>query len=68
MNIPDASHPNSRHRPERARPEFLLPAAPAPVHDLLVMSHGPEIRPDDRTNHACLNILTTRSWISSAGA
>ena len=38
-----------------------------PVHDLLVMSHGPETTPDDRSNHACLNILTSNSWIIEAG-
>jgi len=67
MNLPDAFPSPDRPRPERAQPECHAPA-PAPVHDLLVMSHGPETRPDARTNHACLNILTTRAWISSAGA
>jgi hypothetical protein len=40
---------------------------PQPVHDLLVMSHGPDARPDDRANHACLNSFTRSSWIMSAG-
>jgi hypothetical protein len=40
---------------------------PAPVHDLLVMSHAPDAKPDDRANHACLNSFTRSSWIMSAG-
>jgi hypothetical protein len=49
--------------PQSPRPDD----APQPVHDLLVMSHGPETRPDARSNHACLNSLTSRSWIIDAG-
>jgi hypothetical protein len=54
--------------PGNARPHPRLGAEePAPVHDLLVMSHGPDARPDDRANHACLNSFTRSSWIMSAG-
>ena len=41
--------------------------APAPTHDLLVMSHGPDANNDDRSNHACLNSFARSSWIISAG-
>ena len=52
---------------ERRLPPFIEKAEPPPVHDLLVMSHGPDARPADRSNHACLNSFTSSSWIMSAG-
>lgn len=51
----------------RHLPRFIDAPQPQPVHDLLVMSHGPETRPDDRANHACLNSLASSSWIIEAG-
>ena len=57
-----------RQDPGGPTPPFDEPPPPPPVHDLLVMSLGPEARPDDRANHACLNSLTSRSWIMAAGA
>jgi hypothetical protein len=64
----------ARHQPGGAAPGNARPQPrlfgdddPQPVHDLLVMSHGPEARPDDRANHACLNSFTRSSWIMSAG-
>jgi len=48
-------------------PRFIEAPDPAPIHDLLVMSHGPETKPDEHTNHACLNSLTSSSWIIAAG-
>jgi hypothetical protein len=48
-------------------PRFPKPPPQAPVHDLLVMSHGPETTPDARSNHACLNSFTSRSWIIASG-
>jgi len=48
-------------------PPFTDNPGPAPVHDLLVMSHGPDAQPADRSNHACLNSFTRSSWIMSAG-
>ncbi len=44
-------------------PQFIEPARAEPVHDLLVMSHGPGTRPDDHANHACLNSFARSSWI-----
>ena len=52
---------------ERPLPPFTDNPGPAPVHDLLVMSHGPDAQPADRSNHACLNSFTRSSWIMSAG-
>ena len=52
---------------ERQPPQPSGTPEPAPVHDLLVMSHGPDSRPDDRANHACLNSFTRSSWIMSDG-
>jgi hypothetical protein len=40
---------------------------PAPIHDLLVMSHSPDAQPGERSNHACLNSFTSSSWIMAAG-
>jgi hypothetical protein len=64
----------ARHRPgqdsrynERLLPPFIETPEPPPVHDLLVMSHGPGSLPDDRSNHACLNSFTSSSWIMSDG-
>ena len=64
----------ARNKPGPRAPdnERLLPPPneatdPSPVHDLLVMSHGPESRPGDRSNHACLNSFRSSSWIMSAG-
>jgi hypothetical protein len=64
----------ARHKPGHLAPEIrrLMPLftetqEPSPVHDLLVMSHGPDAKPDDRANHACLNSFTSSSWIMSAG-
>ena len=51
----------------RPAPQFIEPPRPAPVHDLLVMSHGPETRPADRANHACLNSFARSSRIIAAG-
>lgn len=48
-------------------PQFIETPEPAPVHDLLVMSHGPGTQPDERSNHACLNSFTSSSWIIAAG-
>jgi hypothetical protein len=48
-------------------PLFIDEPRPAPVHDLLVMSHGPDTKPDDRSNHACLNNLASSSWIIEEG-
>jgi hypothetical protein len=48
-------------------PRFIDAPGHQPVHDLLVMSHGPGTRPEDRSNHACLNIFTSSSWIIEAG-
>jgi hypothetical protein len=55
--------------PERARqlPQFIEAPEPAPTHDFLVMSHGPGTRPDESTNHACLNSFTSSSWIMASG-
>lgn len=41
--------------------------APAPTHDLLVMSHGPDADPEARSNHACLNSFVSSSWIIPSG-
>jgi hypothetical protein len=41
--------------------------APAPTHDLLVMSHGPDANPEGRSNHACLNSFVSSSWIIPSG-
>ena len=51
------------------RPTPRLEETPehAPIHDLLVMSHGPDTRPDDRANHACLNSFARSSRIIAAG-
>jgi hypothetical protein len=57
-------HPNrtgQRHAPRPDEPR------PAPTHDLLVMSHGPDAKPDDRSNHACLNSFARSSRIIAAG-
>jgi hypothetical protein len=48
-------------------PQFIEPTPRAPTHDLLVMSHDAGTRPDERANHACLNSLTSSSWIIAAG-
>ena len=48
-------------------PRFTDTPEPAPIHDLLVMSHGPDAKPDERSNHACLNSFTSNSWIMAAG-
>ncbi len=55
--------------PGNERPLPRLDASPEapPVHDLLVMSHGPDSQPGERSNHACLNSFTRSSWIMSAG-
>jgi hypothetical protein len=49
--------------PDQKRPD----GAPAPTHDLLVMSLGPEVGLDVRSNHACLNSLRSSSWIIPSG-
>jgi hypothetical protein len=51
----------------RTMPRHFEADEAAPVHDLLVMSHGPDAPPGDRANHACLNSFTRSSWIMSAG-
>jgi hypothetical protein len=63
-------HHTGRGLPEGARqmPRFIEEPQQAPVHDLLVMSHGPGTQPDERTNHACLNSFTSNSWIMASGA
>jgi hypothetical protein len=58
---------HAQHGPRRP-PRFIETPEPSPVHDLLVMSHGPEALQGDRSNHACLNSFTTRSWIMAEGA
>jgi hypothetical protein len=62
-------HHTGEGLPEGARPmpRFIEPPQPAPIHDLLVMSFGPGIQPDERANHACLNSFTSNSWIMSPG-
>jgi hypothetical protein len=69
MNTNGARHRRGHHAPdhERQPPRFIETPDPSPVHDLLVMSHGPESQPDDRSNHACLNSFTSSSWIMSEG-
>jgi hypothetical protein len=62
------THGDPEPRTARPAPRFIETPEPAPVHDLLVMSHGPDARPDDRANHACLNSLASISRIISAGA
>jgi hypothetical protein len=54
---------------DRARhlPRFIVTPEPPPVHDLLVMSHGPGAQPSDRANHACLNSFASSSWIIADG-
>jgi hypothetical protein len=54
--------PQTRHVPPH-----MEPPEPAPIHDLLVMSHGPDTTPDDRSNHACLNSFARSSRIIAAG-
>jgi hypothetical protein len=51
----------------RPMPLFIVTPEPAPIHDLLVMSHGPDTKPDDRANHACLNSFARSSRIIAAG-
>lgn len=48
-------------------PRFIETPEPPPVHDLLVMSHGPDAQAGDSANHACRNSFTSSSWIMSAG-
>jgi hypothetical protein len=69
MDTTGARHKTGPHDTGNARPfpRFIETREPSPVHDLLVMSHGPESKPDDRANHACLNSFTRSSWIMSAG-
>ncbi len=68
MNTQGTRYLNPPARPRtRERPTFLAPPEPAPVHDQLVMSHGPDTRPDAQANHACLNTLAISSWIIAAG-
>ncbi len=69
MNTNGARNRTGPRAPDNKR---LLPlptesSDPSPVHDLLVMSHGPESRPADRSNHACLNSFRSSTWIMSAG-
>lgn len=51
----------------RPQPQFLEAPQPSPVHDLLVMSHGPGTLPGDQANHACLNSFASSSWIIAEG-
>jgi hypothetical protein len=69
METNGARNHTGRLEPYHPRPLPRINAAqePPPVHDLLVMSHGPDVQPDDRANHACLNSLARSSWIMSAG-
>jgi hypothetical protein len=69
MNTTGATHHDGRSFPlgDALMPAFLETPHPAPVHDLLVMSHGPGTRPDDRSNHACLNSFASNSRIIEAG-
>ena len=48
-------------------PRFIETPEPAPIHDLLVMSHGPDTTPGETANHACLNSFTSNSWIMASG-
>jgi hypothetical protein len=69
MNNIGAKQGPQRRAPDNGRrpsPSLETPG-PSPVHDLLVMSHGPDARQGDRSNHACLNSFTRSSWIMSAG-
>jgi hypothetical protein len=69
MDTNGARYEPGHPAPENARqlPRFIEPREPSPVHDLLVMSHGPDAKPDGHANHACLNSFTRSSWIMSAG-
>jgi hypothetical protein len=50
----------------RPLPRFIAAPEPPCVHDLLVMSRGPDAPPDP-ANHACLNSFSSSSWIIAAG-
>lgn len=69
MNTQGARYLNRHAAPRRApiEPRFLAAPTPPPVHDLLVMSHGPGTPPDAQANHACLNTFTSSSWIIAVG-
>jgi hypothetical protein len=69
MNTNGARYKPGQTDPGNARPmpRFIETPEPAPVHDLLVMSHGPEAVAGDSANHACRNSFTSSSWIMSAG-
>jgi len=69
MDTQGAKYTDGRHDPLglRHRPQFINAPESAPVHDLLVMSHGPGTVPNERSNHACLNSFTNNSWIIAAG-
>jgi hypothetical protein len=69
MNTNGARYKPGRTDPENPRPmpRFIETREPYPVHDLLVMSHGPDVAAADSANHACRNSFTSSSWIMSAG-
>ena len=69
MHTNGARYKTGHHDPKGTRtiPKFIETPEPAPTHDFLVMSHGPGTKPDEHTNHACLNSFTISSWIIAAG-
>jgi hypothetical protein len=69
MHTHGAKQDNRQDPLPRARPmpPHTETPEPAPIHDLLVMSHGPDTTPDDRSNHACLNSFVRSSRIIAAG-
>ena len=60
----DKPGPHGRGEPP---PRFIEAPPPRAIHDLLVMSHGPDTEPDHPANHACLNSLASRSCIIEEG-
>ena len=69
MNTHGASKENRPHTNAATgrMPRFIETHRPERVHDLLVMSHGPGTKPDERGNHACLNSFASNSWIIAEG-
>ncbi len=68
MHAKEAAKTTRRASPANAPKTPSTPShGPAPVHDLLVMSHGPGATPGSPSNHACLNSFARSSWIISEG-